>query len=503
MPHPADVAEPRRRWAVIAAILALGKFDSATIIPAETALDSCGPVADGGDRTEIDRVQDPCVMGVFAWRNLLTRPLRTVLALIGLSIPILGVLGLFSVSGGLRNLVGDTLSQVEGVMVLRENAPSPVFSTLPAEPGRRPADDPRRPGRRPRGLGTRPADRGPGHDRRACSTQGKRTSIFDQPVIQGQDIAAHQNLQQRRLPQGPARAGRGAVPPARRRGASRTSSSAGRSPASTPTPQGQPRKVGDTLKIGGKPFTIVGIYETGSMLLDVVIVMDIDTARRLLDVAEDTVSSFYVEADDPTQNDDAGRRRSRRPIPGVDARSMSEFMANFGALMGQVDKFLLMTVSLALLVGVVGIINTMLMSTTERFVEFGVLRTNGWSQGNVLTLVTLESAYLGLLSGVVGCVLAVGRDGGRQPVHHGRRPPRRCPPGCSRWASACRSSPARSAASTPPGGPRGWCRWTRSGSGRIDDGDAMRRTDRRDMHIPPDHPLPMRSRFRTRLEARR
>ena len=37
-------------------------------------------------------------MGRFAWRNLLTRPLRTVLALIGLSIPILGVMGLFSLS---------------------------------------------------------------------------------------------------------------------------------------------------------------------------------------------------------------------------------------------------------------------------------------------------------------------------------------------------------------------------------------------------------------------
>jgi putative ABC transport system permease protein len=65
-----------------------------------------------------------------------------------------------------------------------------------------------------------------------------------------------------------------------------------------------------------------------------------------------------------------------------------------------------MTVSLALAVGIVGIINTMLMSTTERFVEFGVLRTNGWSQVNILSLVTLESAYLGLLSGFVGCVLA-------------------------------------------------------------------------------------------------
>src|SRR6266481_5104215 len=74
-------------------------------------------------------------MGRFAWRNLLTRPVRTALALIGLSIPILGVMGLFSVSGGLRNMVGDTLSQDEGVMVIRENSPSPVFSQLKAELG--------------------------------------------------------------------------------------------------------------------------------------------------------------------------------------------------------------------------------------------------------------------------------------------------------------------------------------------------------------------------------
>jgi putative ABC transport system permease protein len=68
---------------------------------------------------------------------------------------------------------------------------------------------------------------------------------------------------------------------------------------------------------------------------------------------------------------------------------------------------MLMVVSLALLVGVVGIVNTMLMSTYERYVEFGVLRTNGWSRSDVLSLVTLESAYLGLVSGVVGCVLAL------------------------------------------------------------------------------------------------
>ena len=230
--------------------------------------------------------------------------------------------------------------------------------------------------------------------------------------------------------------------------------------------KGKPRKVGDTINIGGKAFTIVGLYETGSMIFDTVIVMDIATARELLNVSKETVSSYYVESDDPTRND-AISAAIKKAMPGVEARSMNEFLSNFGALMGQVDKLLLMTVSLALLVGVVGIINTMLMSTSERFVEFGVLRTNGWSRGNLLALVTLESAYLGLLSGVVGCVLAVAlvavinrfTTGRRHPVDDAPVAVRAGdrPVGRHRDARRPLSRLAR----------RGSRRWTRSGSGRI------------------------------------
>jgi putative ABC transport system permease protein len=117
------------------------------------------------------------------------------------------------------------------------------------------------------------------------------------------------------------------------------------------------------------------------------------------------VSSFYVETTDLNTNDRVAAA-IEKAVPNVDARSMDEFSASFGALMGSVDTFLMMTVSLALLVGVIGIINTMLMSTSERFIEFGVLRTNGWSQANILTLVTLESVFLGLLAGITGCLLA-------------------------------------------------------------------------------------------------
>jgi len=53
----------------------------------------------------------------------------------------------------------------------------------------------------------------------------------------------------------------------------------------------------------------------------------------------------------------------------------------------------------------VGIVNTMLMSVTERFIEFGVLKANGWSNGDVLRLISFESGLLGLGGGVVGCAL--------------------------------------------------------------------------------------------------
>ncbi|WP_422927432.1 ABC transporter permease [Singulisphaera sp. PoT] len=344
-------------------------------------------------------------MVVYAWRNLMTRPLRTILALIGLSVPILGVMGLFSLSRGLRNMVGDTLSRVEGVMVVRENAMSPVFSLLPANLEPKIRKIPSVTIVAPEVWQVAPNIQGVGligKVTRSFVSGGQ--SILDQPVIQGQDIVAHQHLKSAVYPRALKEnngEGRFLTPDDRGKPNIVISKKIAKN---YPAADGKPRKVGDKLQIKGKEFNIIGIYETGSMLLDVVIVMDIDVARDLLGMSKETVSSFYTETADPSRNDEVSDAIEKANT-GVDARSMNEFMSNFGMLMGQVDKFLMMTVSLALMVGIVGIINTMLMSTTERFIEFGVLRTNGWSQGNILALVTLESAYLGLLAGVVGCVL--------------------------------------------------------------------------------------------------
>jgi len=326
------------------------------------------------------------------------------LALVGLSIPILGVLGLICLSNGLRNLVGTTLSRIEGLIVLRENAPSPVFSRLPASL----SDELRRmPGVRavaPEVWGIAPTIEGRGMLLDVLRSGKGINSIFDQPVIAGQDIVAHQNLHSAVFPRALKEHGTGRFLEPSDRGQPNVVISR-KIARQHPDGQGRPKKVGDTLRIGGKPFQIIGMYETGSMILDVIIVMDIETARTVLNEPKDSVSCIYIEGNNPAANG-ALQDAIEKAHPGFDARSMSEAQENFGSLMGQVDSFLLMTVSLALTVGIVGIVNTMLMSTTERFVEFGVLRTNGWSQINILTLVTLESAYLGLLSGLVGCSLA-------------------------------------------------------------------------------------------------
>jgi putative ABC transport system permease protein len=351
-------------------------------------------------------------MWAFAWRNLITRPTRTLLAVIGLTIPVLAFLGLFSITRGIRDLMGSTLESMQGLMVLRENAPAPAFSDLPID-----MVETLKKMKGVRAVAAQVWRIAPPIDGRggiASTAIGMLTrsreqtvrSLINTIVIEGMDIPAH--LQLRGLV-----FARSLLLPYEGGGRFLKPSDAGQPniviskkiAAEFPNPDGKPKEVGQTLRIGQRDFNIVGIYETGSLVLDVTIVMDIGVARELLGVSAETVSSVNVEPVDVADTD-ALADRIMAAVPGVRAQRISQFNLTVRDIMGKLDLFLLAAVSLALLVGGVGIANTMLMSTSERYVEFGVMRTNGWTRRNILSLVTAESALLGLLSGVVGSILA-------------------------------------------------------------------------------------------------
>ena len=355
-------------------------------------------------------------MWSFAWQNLVTRPTRTSLAVLGLTIPVLAFLGLFSVSAGIRHLMGDTLGRMQNLIILRANALVPVLSDLPAGmaetlrqvPGVRtvapevwkvaPAID----GRGGGGVGTLAL---------GMLTRSRAQGLGDftnMVAVEGIDIAEHRKLRTMTMAESilPRSKGGGRFLEPADVGQPHLVMSA-KIARAHPNADGSPKKAGQTIKLGTTDFTVVGIYETGSIILDGTLVMDINMARLLLNLSPDATSTFNVEPLHIAETD-AVADRIEHALPEVRAQRISQFNLTVGAVMGKLDLFLLLAVALAMLVGGVGIANTMLMSTSERYVEFGVMRTNGWTRRNVLALVTAESALLGVLSGCLGASLATG-----------------------------------------------------------------------------------------------
>jgi putative ABC transport system permease protein len=352
------------------------------------------------------------LMWRFAWQNLITRPTRTLLAVVGLTIPIIAILGLFSLTNGIRTLMGTTLARINGVMVMRANSPAPIFSDLPAKL----VDDLRKVrGARivaPEVWRICPTLDGRNLFARAAAQLftkkgDERFSSFAETIVmEGQSLPEHLHLKSGVYEQG-------LLPPQKGGGRFLQIDDVGkpnvlistRIARDYPNADGTPKKVDDTILIGGKPFKVIGIYETGSLLVDMTVVTEITTARKLLNIDEGNVSVFYVEPD-PFSDVTALTEQITSAVPDVQVRSLSQFNLQVGNIMGKLDTFLVLTVGLALLVGGVGIANTMLMSAMERFVEFGVMRANGWTRRNILGLVTAESALLGLVCGLLACILA-------------------------------------------------------------------------------------------------
>ncbi len=272
-------------------------------------------------------------MGIFAWRNLLTRPIRTILALVGLSIPVLGCSGYSAVSNSLRNLVGDTLGGIEGLVVLSDNALSPVFSNVPASLPDELRKMPTMRAVAPRSGAWPPRSRAAGMIA-GMFTPGK--GIVDlRPA--GDRRPGHRGAPeppQRHLPQGPARARRGAVPPPGRRGAAehrhqpqdrpRTPRRRRASPGRWATPS---RSAASRSRSSASTRPARCCWTSSSSW----------TSPRLAEVLnrpEGALSCIYVEGDDPAPNrravrrDREGQPRLRRPQHG---RGPGQFQQPAGA----------------------------------------------------------------------------------------------------------------------------------------------------------------------------
>jgi putative ABC transport system permease protein len=166
------------------------------------------------------------------------------------------------------------------------------------------------------------------------------------------------------------------------------------------------KTVGDTIDLYGKNFTITGTYETGSFITDAGIMMPLSTLQNLTS-NQNKVSDILVKV-----TDNANVTTVSQSIENTYPNQLSTTTAADQANRINQGLSFINTASwaislLAIFIGAVGVINTMIMSVYERTREIGVLKAVGWRDRRILGMILGESIVLTLLAFVIGTIVAV------------------------------------------------------------------------------------------------
>jgi putative ABC transport system permease protein len=167
------------------------------------------------------------------------------------------------------------------------------------------------------------------------------------------------------------------------------------------------KTVGNTITISNKTFTVSGIYETGNFMDDRGIVMSLPALQN---ITGDTgqISLILVKANngtDPTALASTIQQNYPNDLSTSTSLSGNNRMNNEL----QVISSGAWAVSLlAILIGGIIVIVTMMKAVSERTREIGVLRAIGWTQRRILGMIIGEAFVLSLIAIVVGLLLAIG-----------------------------------------------------------------------------------------------
>lgn len=164
---------------------------------------------------------------------------------------------------------------------------------------------------------------------------------------------------------------------------------------------------GSTLAINDKAYEIVGIYESGITLQDGGAATTMAEARRIQGLKSDQVSFVMVKVE-PAYNP----RQVADSIEAADTGLVGIVEVDD---FGQVDQGLVIIDSaswaismLAIIIGGIGVMNTIIMSVFERTREIGVLRAVGWKRKRVMAMILGEAVFIAIVAAILGMLIGLG-----------------------------------------------------------------------------------------------
>jgi putative ABC transport system permease protein len=178
-----------------------------------------------------------------------------------------------------------------------------------------------------------------------------------------------------------------------------------------------PIKTGDKIKINGKEFKVIGIAESiGNPSDDKNIYMSEDEFKILFNSGE-RVDSIIVQVDNEKNIQQISDSINKKLIKsrGLTEKTKDfyiltpeELLSSFDTILNIITVFLVGIAAISLLVGGIGIMNTMYTSVLERTKEIGTMKAVGAKNSDILWIFLFESGLIGFIGGVMGVLLGYG-----------------------------------------------------------------------------------------------
>ncbi len=182
----------------------------------------------------------------------------------------------------------------------------------------------------------------------------------------------------------------------------------------------QPITLNRPVTIGGKTFKVVGILTQSGGFGggDSTVYMPADYARGVIteNVSRNQFTSITIKVTDIALVNQvtSGITQKLMTSRHVNPRTQDFTVTAFASIQQQISSitqtislFLAAIAAVSLLVGAVGIANTMFMSVMERTRQIGLLKALGATNNEVMRLFLMESGLFGLVGGIIGIIFGI------------------------------------------------------------------------------------------------
>jgi len=161
--------------------------------------------------------------------------------------------------------------------------------------------------------------------------------------------------------------------------------------------------LGDSLEFRGKSFEVVGILESSGSMDDGMLYTPIKGLQEAYS-KPGQLTFVPVKVNDISQAEATAREISDR-WPVVSAQTQKSLVDKFTDLMGIVEAANVGLSTVALLIGILFILSTMIMAVGERVKEIGTMRAIGIRRSLIFQMIITESLITSLIAGIIGCLV--------------------------------------------------------------------------------------------------